>query len=83
MRIAVMLRTLDEKGGVGVYSRNLVETLLDLDSRNEYACSTATRTTLGRYAGPARVTEHVLAAPTRRCGTSGPCRAPAAGSALT
>ena len=29
MRIGVMLRTLDEKGGVGVYSRNLLETLLE------------------------------------------------------
>jgi glycosyltransferase involved in cell wall biosynthesis len=60
VRIGVMLRTLDEKGGIGVYSRNLVETLLEVDGRNEYALLYRNADHLGRYAGRPRVTEHVL-----------------------
>jgi len=65
MRIAVMLRTFDEKGGVAVYSRNLVETLLEADSRNEYALLYRNPAHAGLYAGRPRVTEHVLAAPNK------------------
>ena len=36
MRIGMMLRALDEKGGIGVYARYLTEELLTLDQRNEY-----------------------------------------------
>ena len=61
MRIAVMLRTLEEKGGIGVYSRNLIETLLELDTHNHYDLLYATAGQLGRYAGRPNVTEHVLA----------------------
>ena len=31
-----MLRSIDEKGGVGVYTRNIVKELLQLDKNNEY-----------------------------------------------
>ena len=62
MRIAVMLRTLEEKGGIGVYSRNLVETLLDLDPVNEYLLLYQNPGQLGRYAGRSRVSEHLLPA---------------------
>jgi glycosyltransferase involved in cell wall biosynthesis len=58
-----MLRTLDEKGGIGVYSRNLIETLLDLDARNEYLLLYRDPAQLGRYAGRRNVTEHLLRAP--------------------
>ena len=54
MRIAVMLRTLDEKGGIAVYSRNLVETLLDLDPANQYELLYRSPEHLGRYAGRPR-----------------------------
>ena len=60
MRIAVMLRTLDEHGGIGVYSRNLIETLLDLDPRNQYELLYRSRDQVGRYAGRRNVTEHLL-----------------------
>jgi len=60
MRIAVMLRTLEEKGGIGVYSRNLVETLLDLDARNHYDLLYSSAAQRGRYAHRPNVTEHVL-----------------------
>ncbi len=36
MRIGIMLRAIDEKGGVGVYSRNIVLELLQMDRDNEY-----------------------------------------------
>jgi glycosyltransferase involved in cell wall biosynthesis len=36
MRIGIMLRSMDEKGGVGVYTRNIVSELLQLDKLNEY-----------------------------------------------
>jgi glycosyltransferase involved in cell wall biosynthesis len=62
VRIAVMLRTLDEKGGIGVYSRNLVETLLDLDHHNQYELLYRSREQLGRYAGRPNVAEHLLEA---------------------
>lgn len=65
MRIAVMLRTFDEQGGVAVYSRNLVETLLEADLRNEYALLYRNPAHAGLYAGRPRVTEHVLAAPNK------------------
>ncbi|HUG04299.1 MAG TPA: hypothetical protein VML92_07720, partial [Steroidobacteraceae bacterium] len=62
MRIAVMLRTLEEKGGIGVYSRNLIETLLDVDPVNEYLLLYRDAAQLGRYAGRPRVSEHLLPA---------------------
>ncbi|MDP9199616.1 MAG: glycosyltransferase family 4 protein [Pseudomonadota bacterium] len=62
MRIAVMLRTLEEKGGIGVYSRNLIETLLDVDAINDYLLLFRDPAQLGRYAGNPRVTEHLLQA---------------------
>jgi glycosyltransferase involved in cell wall biosynthesis len=60
MRIGVMLRTLDEKGGVGVYSRNLIETMLDIDDRNRYELYYRSPEHLGRYAAHANVREHLL-----------------------
>jgi glycosyltransferase involved in cell wall biosynthesis len=57
-----MLRTLDEKGGIAVYSRNLVETLLDVDSRNEYVLLYRGRAHLGTYADRPNVIEHALPA---------------------
>jgi glycosyltransferase involved in cell wall biosynthesis len=60
MRIALMLRTLDEKGGIGVYSRNLVETLLDIDHSNEYVLFYRTRDNVGRYADRPNVREVVI-----------------------
>ena len=65
MRIALMLRTLDEQGGIGVYSRNLIETLLELDAANEYLLLYRSAAQLGRYAGRPRVTEHLLQAPNK------------------
>ena len=62
MRIAVMLRSLDERGGIGVYTRNLVETLLALDQDNEYVLLYRDPRNLGRYADRPNVTERVVRA---------------------
>jgi len=63
VRIGVMLRTFDEKGGVGVYSRNLVRTLIELDDTNEYELFYRCDAHLGGFPGRANVVEHVVSAP--------------------
>lgn len=57
MRIGIMLRSIDEKGGVGVYTRNIVEELLQLDSKNEYILFYASPSNLGLFAGHRNVAE--------------------------
>ena len=36
MRIAVMWRHLQEQGGIALYTRRIVQHLLEIDQRNEY-----------------------------------------------
>jgi glycosyltransferase involved in cell wall biosynthesis len=60
MRIAVMLRTLDENGGIGVYTRNLIETLLSIDAENEYVLLYRNPAHVGRFAGHPNVTERLV-----------------------
>lgn len=36
VRIGVMLRTLSERQGIGIYTRNIIDHLLRIDSRNQY-----------------------------------------------
>lgn len=55
-----MLRSFDEKGGIGVYTRNLVETLLSLDRDNDYVLLYRDPANVGRYAGWANVTEKIV-----------------------
>jgi glycosyltransferase involved in cell wall biosynthesis len=49
MRIAIMMRSADEAGGIGVYARNIVEELLKLDLENEYVLFYKSEKHLGRY----------------------------------
>lgn len=63
MRIAVMLRAMDERGGVGVYARNLVEHLLGLGLQDEYLLLYRTSRHLGLHGGKSGVIEKVLKAP--------------------
>jgi glycosyltransferase involved in cell wall biosynthesis len=63
VRIGVMLRTFDEKGGVAVYSRNLIRTLIELDNENEYDLFYRSDAHLGSFVGRENVVEHVLSAP--------------------
>ncbi len=36
MRIGIMLRCIDERGGIAIYARNIVEELLKIDRNNQY-----------------------------------------------
>jgi len=52
-----MLRSIDEKGGVGVYTRNIVKELLQLDQKNEYVLFYANPSNLGLFAHHKNVKE--------------------------
>lgn len=57
MRIGIMLRSIDEKGGVGVYTRNIVKELLQLDQKNEYILFYANPSNLGMFSHHPNVQE--------------------------
>jgi glycosyltransferase involved in cell wall biosynthesis len=63
MRIGIMLRCIDEKGGIGVYTRNIVQELLKVDQQNEYRLFYSNEANLGRYAGYQNAKEIYLYAP--------------------
>jgi len=65
MRIGMMLRSLDERGGIGVYTSNLVEELLSLDSRNQYVLFYRNSANLGRFGHYGNVTEYLVKAPNK------------------
>ncbi len=60
MRIGIMLRSLDETGGVGVYTRNILDELLALDTEHEWVLFYQTPERMGRGAGNPRVKEVVV-----------------------
>lgn len=62
MKIGIMLRSLDEKGGIGVYTRNLIEELLELDRENKYFLYYRNPTNLGRFTRYDNVSERVVKA---------------------
>jgi glycosyltransferase involved in cell wall biosynthesis len=62
MRIGIMLRALDEKGGIGIYTRNITEELLVRDQENEYVLFYRNKDNIGRFAKYSQVTERYLAA---------------------
>jgi glycosyltransferase involved in cell wall biosynthesis len=57
MRIGIMLRSIDEKGGVGVYTRNIVKELLQLDQKNEYVLFYANPANIGLFSHHKNVSE--------------------------
>lgn len=57
MRIGLMLRAWGEAGGVGVYTRNLTQELLDLDPHNEYVLYHCDPQFLGLFASRVNVEE--------------------------
>ncbi len=65
MRIGFMLRNLRERGGIKVYTVNLLEELLALDTGHEFFFLYDTKRLLGTYAGRPRVTEVVIRFPTK------------------
>ena len=60
MKIGIMLRSLDEKGGIGVYTRNITEELLRLDKNNQYILYYRSSANLGRFAQFGNVTERLV-----------------------
>ncbi len=65
MRIGFMLRNLSEKGGIQVYTRNLLEELIALESPHTFVLLYRDPAFLGTYAGRPRVEEVVLPFPTK------------------
>ena len=55
-----MLRAIEEKGGVGVYTRNLTRELLDIDRENEYVLFYSSAAASGQFADRPNVRERVL-----------------------
>jgi len=62
LHIAVMLRALDEHGGIAVYTRNILEELLRLDDSSRYTLLYSSPENVGRYADRPNVTERFLPA---------------------
>lgn len=65
MKIAVMLRHAGTPGGIQTYTRNIVESLLEVDDSNEYFLLFSSTDHLGQYEGRPRVVEKVIRAPSR------------------
>jgi glycosyltransferase involved in cell wall biosynthesis len=63
MKIGVMLRTIDDKKGIGIYTQNLMDHLLALDKKNEYVLFYYNPEFLGRYARYEHVREKLVKAP--------------------
>jgi glycosyltransferase involved in cell wall biosynthesis len=63
LRIGVMLRSLDEQGGIGVYTRGILDELLQTDPDNRYVLFYKTPAKMGRYASRPNVTERLVRAP--------------------
>ena len=61
VKIGVMLRALDERGGIGVYTRGILRELLALDDANTWVLYYRDPSNLGRYAGRPNVVERVVA----------------------
>jgi glycosyltransferase involved in cell wall biosynthesis len=62
MRIGIMLRAYDRPGGIGIYSRNIVRHLVDLDQDNQYLLLYSNPAHLGTYAHLPNVEERALSA---------------------
>jgi glycosyltransferase involved in cell wall biosynthesis len=65
LKIGVMLRSIDEQQGIGIYSRNLMDEMLARDRTNDYVLFYRTSACLGRYARYANVREKVVTAPNK------------------
>jgi glycosyltransferase involved in cell wall biosynthesis len=63
LRIGIMLRGIDEYDGAGVYIRQLVDAVLQLDRTNRYVLFYAEAAQQGRYAHRPNVREVVVRAP--------------------
>ena len=60
MRIGVMLRSIDERGGIGVYARNIVGELLDHDPQNDYVLFYRTPAEMGSFGDRPNLAERLV-----------------------
>lgn len=60
MRIGIMLRHIQEKGGIVTYTQNMLKGFLKDDNQHHFALVYASRDMLGTYADDPRVSEHVI-----------------------
>ena len=65
MKIGIMLRAIDEQGGVGVYTKNITQELLGRDRKNQYVLFYRTAANLGRFAAYDNAVERVIRAPNK------------------
>ena len=65
MKIGVMLRHFGERGGIGVYTSNLLRALVHMDQWNQYILLYRSPEHLGQFSCYANVTEQVLPAPNK------------------
>jgi len=63
MKIAICARTSGEKGGIGVYTRNLIEAMLSMDSGHEYLLLYERREHLGQFSRYKNAKELFISAP--------------------
>jgi len=61
----MMVRTIDEKQGIGIYTLNLLDNLFQIDQRNEYVLFFRRSTSLGRYARYPNVKEELVRFPSK------------------
>jgi len=60
MKIGIMLRHINELGGIVVYTKNLIENLLEIDKKNEYVFLYNTNSLMGTYSKYKNVKEIVI-----------------------
>jgi glycosyltransferase involved in cell wall biosynthesis len=65
MKIAICARTSGEKGGIGVYTRSLLDNMLPLASNHEFIVFYSNRTDIGRFRYLSNVQEMVVPAKTK------------------
>jgi glycosyltransferase involved in cell wall biosynthesis len=65
VRIGIMLRSLDEKGGIGVYTRYITQELLEQDQINQYYLLYKSKSHLGLFSHFPNVSERVITAPNK------------------
>lgn len=62
MRIAMMLRSLDERFGIGVYTRNILDSILELGHGHQFILFFRSEKHLGKYASHPNVEEVLVRA---------------------
>jgi glycosyltransferase involved in cell wall biosynthesis len=65
MKTGIMVRTIDEKQGIGIYTLNLLDNLFKIDQRNEYVLFFRNSNYLGRYDGHPNVKEELVKLPSK------------------